>query len=133
MSAFKGTPGPWEAKRTDPQEWAINAPNGDPALKHGTWYGLAVAYGCDESPSVGREVAKANARLIAAAPELLEACQTFAEWLRREKEGLPVGIERDTPEGERQWCTWWEEYLRIYALAQQQVIAAIAKATGEQP
>ena len=105
MSAY--TPGPWEAKRTDPQEWAINAPNGDPALKHGTWHGLAVAYGCDESPSVGREVAEANARLIAAAPELLEALTEIVA----------------AADGDG-----WKQLDATFAAAR----AAIAKATGEQ-
>ena len=78
---------------------------------------------------------EANARLIAAAPELLEACQTFAEWLRRE-EGCgsleaPWRDKRDTPEGEAAWREWYDENLRLCALAQDQARAAIAKATGE--
>ena len=79
------------------------------------------------------EEAKANARLIAAAPDLLEACQTFSEWLRREDEGwVKQGHSRDTPEGEADWRQWFYENLRICGLAQEQARAAIAKATGEE-
>jgi hypothetical protein len=75
-----------------------------------------------------------DARAMAAAPELLEACRTFAEWLRREDEGfVKAGNERDTPEGEAAWQEWFYENLRLCGLAQGQARAAIAKATGEQP
>lgn len=80
------------------------------------------------------EEVEANARLIAAAPELLEACQTFAEWLRREdagSDGQAWACKRGTPEGEAAWRDWWDENLRICNLAQEQARAAIAKATGE--
>ena len=77
---------------------------------------------------------EANARLIAAAPDLLEACETFAEWLGREESGFTrAGNKRDTPEGERAWRDWYNENLRLCALAQEQARAAIAKALGEQP
>lgn len=75
----------------------------------------------------------ANARLIAAAPDLLEACEIFAEWLCREENGFTtVGNNRDTPEGERAWRDWYDENLRLCALAQKKARSAIAKATGEQ-
>jgi len=71
---------------------------------------------------------EANARLIASAPELLEACKTFAEWLRREDAGFRH--ERDTPQGEAAWREWWEENFELCSQAQKQSRAAIAKATG---
>ena len=73
----------------------------------------------------------ANASLIAAAPDLLEACKTFAEWLRREEAGfVKIGNTRDTPEGEAAWRKWFNENLRICDLAQKQALDAIAKSTG---
>lgn len=75
----------------------------------------------------------ANARLIAAAPDLLEACETFAEWLCREEKGFDhVANNRDTQEGEKVWRDWYDENLRLCALAQEQARAAITRATGEQ-
>lgn len=70
----------------------------------------------------------ANARLIAAAPDLLEACATFEEWLRREEAGFPGRDFRNTPEGEAAWRVWYDENLRICALAQKQARAAISRA-----
>jgi hypothetical protein len=70
------------------------------------------------------------AKLVKAAPELLEACKTMAEWFRREHEGFAnAGEVRTTPEGEAAWRKWWEENLRLCALAETQAAAAIAKAT----
>lgn len=72
MSAH--TPGPWVAARKSSQCWTIDAPNGDPTIGYSAWQALAVVYGCDDDRNAGEEVAKANARLIASAPELLAAC-----------------------------------------------------------
>ena len=72
---IKHTPGPWVVGSHDfLDQWVcIDAPSGDHDLDYKSWEGVAMAYGCEESPSKGLKKAKANAILIAAAPELLEA------------------------------------------------------------
>lgn len=119
MSTHKHTPGPWRVARQNPSpttgEWMVSG------AKPGY---LAEVRDC------GSGDVQANARLIAAAPELLEACQTFAEWLRREEAGFPAEIRFNTPEGEAKWREWFDENLRICDLAQKQARAAISKATG---
>lgn len=72
------------------------------------------------------------AKLEAQRDELLEACKTFHEWVRREEEGFAkAGRDRSTPEGEAAWREWYDENVRLCSLAQEQASAAIAKATGE--
>jgi hypothetical protein len=67
------TPGPLVARKVSDQEWHVDAPDGDPTLSHLKWTGLAVVYGADYFPEEGAKVAEANARLFAAAPDLLAA------------------------------------------------------------
>jgi hypothetical protein len=71
MSKF--TPGPWAVSQREIQEWDINAPRGDKRLQYHGWDGLAVVYGSDDDPTNGNIVGEANARLIAAAPDMHEA------------------------------------------------------------
>ena len=118
----KHPPGPWKVDKeltSRSGEWLIAMDAGDKGR------GIAIA---ETRVATGAELA--NARLIAAAPELLEACQTFAEWLRREEAGFPAETRFNTPEGEAKWREWFDENLRVCALAQEQARAAIAKATG---
>lgn len=80
---IKHTPGPWVVGSSDfLDQWVcIDAPSGDPDLGYKSWEGIAMAYGCEESPRKGLIKAKANAQLIASAPELLEALEEVVQWL----------------------------------------------------
>jgi hypothetical protein len=76
---------------------------------------------------------EANARLIAAAPDMLEACCSFVAWLESDEAGPDYGtLTRDThPEGERIWREWWHLQQDLCRRAQDEARAAIAKARGE--
>lgn len=65
MSERKWTPGPWETERGD-RRWRVSI-NGQ------NWEGLAKVVVRMEHDQTDREDGWANARLIAAAPELYEA------------------------------------------------------------
>lgn len=78
MSTHKHTPGPWKfGKELGARngEWLVSFDAGS------KWRGIAIA---ETRTGPGSE--EANARLIAAAPELLEACQAMIEWDDREKD-----------------------------------------------
>jgi hypothetical protein len=104
-------PGPWEARRDDDGEggeWLVFGPNG-----------LSLA---DCAPPWGdQEVHEANARLIAAAPDLLEVAKFAEDFLAAE---YAMVTEPDNPAG---WSdrAAYENYKSIHA--------AIAKATGGGP
>lgn len=130
MKIDKATPGPWKWSR-GVGEWELVGANADRVLFR--WEDEA---GLRNATVNGESLKPADAHLIAAAPDLLVACQTFAEWLRREEAGgtnEPWAGRRDTPEGEAAWRELYDENLRICDLAQEQARAAIAKATGEAP
>ena len=68
------TPGPWELGR-------VSAPNtGATPIR---WKGESLAWACGKDSAHGFDeaTARANARLIAAAPELLEELCNAREWL----------------------------------------------------
>lgn len=68
MSEFKGTPGPWDFS------WQIQ-PNGCPTIGHKGLMVCMVAHSAKEQDQ--KEVALANAKLIAAAPDLLKALKGY--------------------------------------------------------
>lgn len=69
----KHTPGPWSYRKVPrKQEWEIDTGH-CPNLGCVSWTGMAVVFGCDDYPKMGKIAGEANARLIAAAPELLDA------------------------------------------------------------
>jgi len=115
MKKSKHTPGPWEAGDgvilcADP-DMAIGSVF--PCDRDKSPHGSGFAYG---------EVTKANARLIAAAPELLEACKALDHWL------YEVGSARANGESVYSYT----ELQSMRDNAAELARAAIAKATGEQ-
>ena len=70
--------------------------------------------------------------MIAAIPAMMEACETFAEWLRLE-DGSPeylTGIDRDASANRVIWRKWYDANIAICLLAQRQVKAALILAKG---
>jgi len=79
-----------------------------------------------------RQAAAELRRLEAVNAQLLKACETFSEWLRREEDGFDHKThDRETPEGEAAWREWFYGNLDICNLAQKQARAAIKAAKGE--
>lgn len=101
----KHTKGPWTADIVDDMLWEINSSGAD-------WASIAeVTANILGALRVSTEDAEANAWLIAAAPELLEACKAILA-------SAPNQVMRDT---------------HPYAIALKAVRAAIAKAEGGAP
>ena len=78
MSAPKHTPGPWQVKSDYEPTIVIGNVDGEiiDSTAHYTYDFVCDTLGDDDSRSPA--IAEANARLIAAAPELLEALNTLA-------------------------------------------------------
>lgn len=74
----KFTPGPWVVGQINEKKQSvyIDAPHGDDRSGMTKWTGMAKCYGCDDDKEWGTETMLANARLIAAAPELLAALES---------------------------------------------------------
>jgi len=89
------TPGPWTIGRVSgaDQEVHIDALHPDNDIGCQTWKSLAVCYGEDERPVLGMQKALANARLIAAAPDLYSVLSELEEsadyWSEYD---VPLGI-----------------------------------------
>lgn len=65
----KHTPGPWHVESADSDGANVVA------IAQVAWCGTNGSYGRDASQTISAKEAKANARLIAAAPDLLEALE----------------------------------------------------------
>lgn len=101
MDKQKHTPGPWKAAHNAPFRWAIHGPRNE-------WIAQTDA-AFDDGSSGSPDACEANARLIAAAPDLLAVCRAVVAGTNA-KNGF-VGVGSD-----------------IYMAAR----AAIAKAEGRE-
>ncbi|MCM4075444.1 hypothetical protein [Pseudomonas aeruginosa] len=124
----KHTPGPWEVRNRVEVFSRLGADSGDGCPAHATdgWMiadcepGVNTLTEGGYSTELGLELKEANARLIAAAPELLEACQAFKRLYGRLWDVVePSGSGFLSPESVK-------EYDAIHEL----MTAAIAKATA---
>lgn len=120
MTEFKGTPGPWYAEHADgPDNVYAKSSTGvwskrkhDAAVENYEHRPMQEAWVCGIWGDIDDEDL-ANARLIAAAPELLESLMEVMAALRKEAPGTPFNNPRFDALG-----------IKCYA--------AIAKALGEQ-
>tara|TARA_R100001594_G_scaffold79484_1_gene114158 strand:+ start:651 stop:947 length:297 start_codon:yes stop_codon:yes gene_type:complete len=81
------TPGPWEASEGHPSDvWHVDMPN--------RWYSVIVSRGEDDWDMPVEEV-QANARLIAAAPDMLEILRGIVNNAQYYKHGV--------------WTVTWEQ------------------------
>lgn len=88
---MKNTPGPWEASEGHPSDvWHVDMPN--------RWYSVIVSRGEDDWDMPVEEI-QANARLIAAAPDLLAVLERIIKGLANggELEGLSSGTPVSVP------------------------------------
>ena len=86
----KHTPGPWNDFNHSWCETSIVAPNFDHAICR-----LDINHATEDSQESDEAVMAANARLIAAAPDLLEALQHAIDWLDAAgiAETMPVQVQ----------------------------------------
>lgn len=111
MSAH--TPGPWTIANY-PHAVVVQTESHKKTAYGASRY--AAIGGFDRSDPEQMAEALANARLIAAAPELLEACQAMIEWDAREQDH----------------AVDFNARMALCRIAFDKARAAIAKATGEQ-
>lgn len=118
------TPGPWHVLNNG---YCVGGP---PSVQLADPIGAGVAMCCMAARSPDETAA--NARLIAAAPELLEACRAMVAWDEAEKAGPDYGgLTRDThPSGEAIWREWWDGQLKLCDKAFVKAKSAIARAEG---
>jgi hypothetical protein len=126
-TATTGDQRPESASHT-PGPWVTDLAHGDLFVLAGN--GRFVAE-CHSEVASRKDIDRANARLIAAAPDMLEALRLHKAWRDSEHAGPDYGGQtRDTPEGEKIWRAWWNNQLDLCARAEDATDAAISKATG---
>ena len=91
VSAPQWTPGPWKVCRAQPQEIGFDAPD--------RWRTVATApaAGLGNADGAALTEAKANARLIASAPELAEALRNLADYAHGQSFGGECDVCGETP------------------------------------
>ncbi len=103
MQEFKGTPGPWRLEEEDSSDHGIDAVSAiDP--KDGLQFEVCEVWGIDHDMSIC-EVSRSNARLIAAAPDLLEALMELVDkspldssYLQNARAAIAKALNTDTTE-----------------------------------
>ena len=95
------TPGPWKIHDDNENTLDVIAPwsttvRPESASGYGDWRGITVSTirHQDDNPCVSKDQASANAALIAAAPELLEALKALRNWCDEEINGAPPEYRR---------------------------------------
>jgi hypothetical protein len=127
------TPGPWvleirkglgEACRD-----ATVAEIGTPGKYRGN---VAYLQSAEHIDGIAKDELIANARLIAAAPDMLAALRLHQAWADSERTGPNYGEQtRDThPNGEEIWRIWWQGNLDLCDRANSATLAVIAKTEG---
>lgn len=89
MNEFKGTPGPWD------YGWRIQ-PNGCPTVGHKGLMVCMVAHSAKEPDQ--KETALANASLISAAPDLLDALAHLVHNIRASGKRIDLGLAMESAE-----------------------------------
>ena len=115
MSEAKHTPGPWAAKHTTGAGWSVKMAKPRPDYTEPDPVCSMAWWQFDKPGIIDDDISGANAKLIAAAPDLLAACEAA---LRIEELWMP--FEWDDPD-EAAAVSWMRDMF----------VAAIAKAKAE--
>jgi hypothetical protein len=127
----KHTPAPWVLK-IRPAEHDDNVTVAEIEVNGKYRGGIARLQSAEHIDGIAKDELIANARLIAAAPDMLEALRLHQAWADSERTGPDYGEQtRDThPNGEEIWRIWWRGNLDLCDRANSATLAVIAKAEG---